>query len=258
MRAPVLLIALSLAAPAAALDRFEIQVYHAESNAPGELGVELHLNYTFSGTTAPDYPGQIPLDRLAHYTIEPAVGLTEWLELGGYFQLLSGPGVGVRYGGMKVRAKMVVPQRYTGHFSFGLNVELGRVPSEVEEAGWANEFRPIIGWSNGTLLVDVNPIFGYALSGKDAFRVDLEPCAKVAVNTQLGFALGFEYYASLGFANELLPLSQQEHVLLGVFDLVERTGVAPGPWELNLGFGGGLTAGSGPKWIAKAIVGRSF
>jgi hypothetical protein len=56
----------------------------------------------------------------------------------------------------------------------------------------------------------------------------------------------------------MLPLSQQEHVLLGVFDLVERTGAAPGPWEVNLGLGGGLTAGTGPKWIAKAIIGRTF
>ena len=70
----------------------------------------------------------------------------------------------------------------------------------------------------------VNPIIGYALSGKDSFRPVFEPAAKVAVNTQLGFAVGAEWYAELGFLDDLLPAREQSHYLFGVVDLVEAHG----------------------------------
>ncbi len=263
-----LLASLLLAAPAlaSALDRFEIQVYEAEINDPGQLGLELHLNYTFDGTKAPEFPGQVPPYHVGRLTFEPAVGVTEWLELGAYLQLFWAPadGQGTRFGGWKARAKLVVPERISGSFMVGLNVELGKVPTAVEEQGWANEFRPILGWKGGRWLVSVNPIFGYALTGPDKFRADLEPCAKVAFDTHLGFAVGVEYYASLGFANDLLPLDEQEHLLFGVVDLVPApapAGASPGrgsSWELNVGVGAALTDAPGPHVLAKAIVGRAF
>jgi hypothetical protein len=254
---PLLVVALAAAAPAAALDRFEIQVYGPDLNAPGEVGVELHLNYAFRGDRVPAFPGEIPPDRSVHYTIEPAVGVTGWLELGGYLQALSAPGSGLRYGGFKLRAKMVVPRRHTGDFFLGLNVEVGRVPAYVEEEGWANEFRPILGWTDGVLLVDVNPIFGYALTGPDAFRVVLEPAAKVSANTQLGFALGIEWYTALGFADAILPGQEQQHLLLATFDLAAPKGGTES-WELGVGVGAGLTGATDRRWLAKAIVGRAF
>ncbi len=254
----VLLVTLAAAAlPAAALDRFEIQVYEPDLNAPGELGVELHVNYTFQGEAAPAYPGEIPPDRSGHYTVEPAVGVAEWLELGAYLQALSAPGYGLRYGGFKLRAKMVLPRRHTGDFFVGLNVEVGRVPEAAEEEGWANEFRPILGWTNDVLLVDVNPIFGYALSGPDAFRIALEPAAKLSVNTQLGFALGVEWYAELGFADSLLPVQEQQHLLFAVFDLAPAKGEVAS-WELDVGVGAGLTPATDRSWLAKVIVGHAL
>jgi len=259
MRTPFLLAAaVALAAsPAAALDRFEIQVYGPDLNAPGELGAELHLNYAFRGEAAPAYPGEIPPDRSSHDTLEVAAGVTQWLELGAYLQTLSAPGYGLRYGGFKLRAKMVVPRRHTGDFFAGLNVEVGLVPVTVEQAAWANELRPILGWTNGVLLVDLNPIFGYALSGPDAFRVVLEPAAKVSVNTQLGFALGVEWYGGLGFADALPPGRAQEHLLFAVFDLAAPKGGEEG-WELDAGVGAGLTRATDRAWVAKAIVGHAF
>ncbi len=275
-RSGVVAVLLALAAawpiPGAALDRFEIQVYQADINAPGQLGLELHLNYTFTGVDRPEYPGQVPPDQVGRLTLEPAVGVTEWLELGAYLQFMLAPGGDARFGGTKVRAKLVVPesvqQRLGIPVFLGLNVELGRVPASVEQAGWANEFRPIVGWKDHRWLLVANPIFGYALSGPDRFRVDLEPCAKVAFDTQLGFAVGAEYYAGLGYIGSgFLPVRDQEHLLLGAVDLVAPArgrDVPAGspahasPWELNVALGGALTAATGQHFIAKAIVGRSF
>jgi hypothetical protein len=268
------LLAAALALPRAAhgLDRFEIQVYQAEINDPGQLGLELHLNYTLRGADRPEYPGEVPPDRVARLTLEPAIGVTDWLELGAYVQFMLAPGWDLRYGGVKLRAKFVVPEATQARLGLpvflGLNVEVGRVPVAVEEQGWANEFRPIIGWKDDDWLVAVNPIFGYALTGPDRFRVDFEPCAKVAFNTQLGFAVGLEYYGGLGFIGDgFLPLQQQEHLLLGVVDLVdparpheavEGSPAHASPWEVNLAFGGSLTDATGTRLVAKAIIGRSF
>ena len=249
---------------AAALDRFEIQVYESGINEPGQLGLELHLNYTADGTTEPEFAGQIPPDHVGRITFEPAVGVTEWLELGAYLQLMFAPGGDARYGGAKVRGKLVVPERISGEWMLGLNVELGRVPEWVEQEQWANEFRPILGWKGGRWTLVANPILGYALTGPDRFRLDFEPCGKVAFDTRLGFSVGLEYYAGLGFVNDILPASEQEHLLFAVVDLVPRpverasSPARESAWELNLGVGKSLTSAPGPSLLVKAIVGKTF
>jgi len=264
-RAAFVAVTLAAAAPARPLDRFEIQVYEADVNDPGQLGLEAHLNFTARGTRTPEYAGQVPPYQVGRLTLEPAVGVTPWLELGAYLQLMRAPGGDGRFAGTKARAKLVVPESLGLPVFLGLNVEVGRVPRAVEEQRWANEFRPILGWRGGRWLVAVNPIFGYALSGPDRFRPDLEPCGKVAFDTRLGFSVGAEYYASLGFVNDLAPLRDEEHLLFAVVDLVPRS-PAPAagspargsPWELNVGVGASLTDAPGPHVIAKVIAGRAF
>ncbi|MBI5536045.1 MAG: hypothetical protein HY898_25215 [Deltaproteobacteria bacterium] len=102
------------------------------------------------------------------------------------------PGYGFQYAGVKGRATFVIPTRITARFFFRINVEVGRVPRRVEQDGWANQFRPLLGFDNGYVLIDFNPIFGYALTGPDRFKVDLEPAGRFSINTQKGFALGAE------------------------------------------------------------------
>jgi hypothetical protein len=69
-----------------ALDAFEIQVYDDKINNVGTYTLENHVNYVISGLTIPDYPGQIPANHLAHWTLEFTRGMTPFWELGAYFQ----------------------------------------------------------------------------------------------------------------------------------------------------------------------------
>jgi hypothetical protein len=241
-----------------ALDRFEIQVYEPGVEEPGHVGLELHANYTVRGERAPAYPGEIPPDRAARFTLEPALGVTPWLELGAYLQLLAAPGDGARFAGAKLRAKLVAPGWLPAPFFLGLSVELSRVPLAVEQDPWASELRPFVGWRSRWLLLDLNPILGTALSGKDKLRVSLDPAFKVSVDTQLGFAVGAEYYAELGFVDAVKPLRDQAHYLFGVLDLAAPAGGAEPGWELNVAIGGGVTPGADQGLIVKTIVGRSF
>ena len=254
--------ALSVVAyPAHGMDQFEIQVYADDLNRPGRFGLETHLNYTIDGHRTPAYAGEQPPNHVSRVTIEPALGLTEFMELGGYVQnMINGDGH-YKFSGVKLRAKFVLPKRYTANFFFGINVEFGRVPKAVEEAGWANEFRPIVGFYDGRWLFDVNPIVGYALSGPNKFKPEFEPAAKVGYNTQKGFMLGAEYYAGLGLLASPSPLGQQEHLFFLAFDLADASVEDPSveqPWELNVGIGKSLTEATPQQWIAKAIVGYSF
>lgn len=134
------------------------------------------------------------------------------------------------------------------------------MPKEVEENGWANELRPIIGVQVGRIGATVNPIIGYALTGPDAFKPELEPAGKVKIVTDLGFAIGAEYYAGLGLIGEgFSPWRAQDHVLFAAFDLESPPGSSEeSPWELNAGIGHGLTSGTAQDWIAKLILGREF
>lgn len=246
------------ALPAAALDRFEIQVYGPDLDEPGQFSLELHLNYTWAGEGTAAYPGEAPLARAGQYTLEPALGVLEWLELGAYLQSYSTPATGFRFGGLKARAKMIVPRRLTGEFFLGLNVEVGFVPRAIEAEAWGAEFRPILGWSNGWGLVSLNPTFGFAFTGPDRFRVDLGPSAKAELNTQLGFGVGLEYYTSMGYLDGLPAPAGWQQMLFAVVDLLAPRGAEESPWELDVGVGRGLTGATPQQWTAKVIAGRSF
>ncbi len=249
--------------PSFALDRFEIQVYKAEANRPGQVGLEVHTNYTIRGQTEPAYDGHVPPQGVGRVTFEPALGITRWFELGAYFQTMVSPDEGFQYGGVKLRGKFVVPREHEDRLHLGVNVEIGRVPRHVEIDGWANEFRPIVGYDDGHIGAFFNPIFGYTLSGPDRFCLHFEPAGKLAFNTQLGFSLGAEYYAGLGMLKDgFLARQQQEHLIFAVFDLAHPADAKEeeedGEWELNVAAGRSLTDATGQHFILKAIVGRSL
>jgi len=249
------------------MDQFEIQVYEGDHNDPGTASVELHSNFVIAGQQEPGYPGETPPTHLLHLTLEPALGVTEWLELGAYLQSFIAPSNGVNYGGWKLRAKLVVPKRMhlpvilglNTELTLGLNVELANMPHSVEEAPWSTELRPIVEVVAGRFAFSLNPIIGIALSGPEAGKPDLEPAVKGRWNTNLGFAVGLEHFASLGrFDQGFQGLHQEQHLTFAVLDLEPAQGQPESRWELNVGVGRSLTDATPQRWMVKAIVGRSF
>jgi hypothetical protein len=258
-------------------DPFEIEVYASDINAPLETSLELHSNYTLAGNKEPAYQGADAPDHAMRMTLESAFGITEYLEFGAYLQsMLNGDGE-YRFAGGKVRTKWMIPRRYTGASFLGINIELSLVPRRIERSRWANELRPILGYSDGRWLIAVNPIISYAIASPNRWRLAFDPCAKGGFNTQAGFMIGTEYYSGQGYFSDMpLKLSAQEHLVFATFDLVEpskddRTirpaALPPRPvnassydneWEFNLGVGRSLTDATPQHWIIKTILGRSF
>src|SRR5689334_9771233 len=87
-----------------AQDAFEIQVYDSGVAARGQPGLELHVNHQLIDVASDE----------THLTLEPHYGLTDWAELGGYFQTLATTTGDVAYAGVKLRLKLRKPGRLWG------------------------------------------------------------------------------------------------------------------------------------------------
>src|SRR5262249_36236632 len=156
-----------------------------------------HVNYVAQGSKLPSRDGELPSNHVSHYTLEPHIGLTPWLEAGAYFQTALRPDNQFDYAGVKLRTKGRLPFRPAG-FGFALNVEVSSVPKIYEAARIGSEFRPVIDFRSGRLYLSVNPIVSVDFDGPWAGHPQLQPAAKLAVELIGGLAIGCEYYAALG------------------------------------------------------------
>jgi hypothetical protein len=249
--APRLLLAaaaLACAAAARADLQDEIQVYDDSINAPGERGLELHVNTTPRGRRTPGYPGEVPPARALRVTPEFSLGLTRSFEAGLYLPTIWAPGRGYEAAGLKLRAKWLPLQTQDGQGAFaGLNVELSRLAQRYSESRTSAEARFIAGWRNADWLLAVNPTFGFDLSpGFRGQRPAFDLGVKVSRRVGDGLAAGVETYSGLGAAGRTLPWREQDQRVFLALD-VDRA-----PWVFNVGVGYGLTPAS-DRWTLKAI-----
>ncbi len=241
------------AADARAVDPFEIEVYDGTANAPGEVGLELHVNSVPIGVTSAPAP-LYPQNAQTHFTLEPSVGLFSWWEIGGYFQMALRGDQAFDYAGIKLRNKFVTPPGWDPHWRLGINVEFSLLPDTYDRGRWGNELRPIVAWEDERFSFAVNPIIGTPLAGPESGAgPTFEPCLMALVKVTEPVSLGAEYYANLGtFSTGFAPWREQEQY---VYEVVNFTGVKH--FELNAGVGEGLTDGSN-RLVFKAIVGYTW
>jgi hypothetical protein len=235
-----------------ASDPFEIQVYDGTANPAGVPGLELHVNDWATGQREATAP-EAPLHGQLHWTLEPSFGVAPYWELGAYLQIAARTDAGVvDWAGVKLRSKFVTPPGWNARWRLGLNLEISYLPETYDRSRWGSEVRPIVAWQNDVWLFVVNPILDQSLASPGASDGPLfEPAAKFW--RSLGpFALGLEYYGTLGPVTSPLPLRDQEHYIFEVVDLLHIDDV-----ELNVGIGEGLTPASAGI-VIKAIVGYEF
>lgn len=247
----VTLAATLVTAGARATDPFEIQVYDGKANAPGVPGVELHLNSVLEGRKEATEP-VLPSHHQTHFTLEPSLGITDWLEVGAYLQTaLRGDGH-FDWAGAKLRAKLVTPPS-PSPFRFGINFELSRLPETYDADRWGGEVRPIAAYETRVVLLALNPNLDLSFAGEGAHHApSLQPAAMVLGKIREIVSLGLEYYANFGPLGSFLPKSAQEHYLYEVANVLAWKGV-----ELNFGVGEGLGGASDP-FVVKAIVGYTW
>ena len=160
-----LVVCLVLLAPACA-QTDEIQVYTGEINKPGEFSITVHNNYTPIGPTRPAFMGGIVPNHSLNGVPEYALGVTPWLELGAYLPLYTITGdERALIDGAKVRALFVSPNAAERTFWYGANFELSYNARHWQEARYALEIRPILGWRFGPVDLLLNPIIDFLFHG---------------------------------------------------------------------------------------------
>ena len=218
----------------------EIQVYTDDINAPGEFGLELHINTTPKGRRVPDYPGEVVPNHGLRMTSEFSYGLTKTWEAGLYIPTNRDPSGNVSVAGAKLRLKWlpIRPAADEAGWFVGANGELSRLQQKFSQSRDAFELRIMNGYRDETWLLAMNPVFGWNLSkgyrnGAPDFSLQFKATRKVSETV----ALGAEYYSDLGTTSHIVPASEQSHTLFAVAD-IEFQG-----WSLNFGVGRGLTSG---------------
>src|ERR1022692_3481928 len=90
---------------------YEVQVYGSDLVAPKVTMVEIHSNFTASGTKGV-VDGVLPTQHAEHETLEITHGFNDWFECGFYiFTSIQSDG-GWYYVGSHIRPRFSVPERY--------------------------------------------------------------------------------------------------------------------------------------------------
>jgi len=237
--------------PAHAALQDEIQVYTDDINKRGEFGLEMHVNTTPNGLSAPAYPGEVTNRHGLRITPEFSYGISDDFEAGLYLPSSYNNG-SWSLAGYKLRLKWLPlkPDEIKGGFFAGANGELSNINAKFESSRHNFELRLMGGYRNKDWLFAVNPVFGWALSSSQENPKPRSPDFslgyKVARTVAPDIALGLEYYNDKGPWRNFDPSSQQAKTLFYVLDFGRK------PLPFNLGIGRGLN-GATDKWTIKAI-----
>ena len=248
----LLCVAALAACPLAAQDNYEIQTYPSETMAPGHTMVELHSNFTFSGTKEV-VDGEIPTEHALHETVEITQGLNDWSELGFYIFTSNNPGYGYGWVGDHIRPRVRIPESWKWPVGVSLSLEFGYARPQYSPDTWTLEIRPIIDKQIGRWYLSFNPTFDRSFHGPGVSQgLGFSPNFKAGYDITKKVNMGLEYYGALGNVTGFDPLSDQEQQIVPSIDL----NLSPN-WEFNAGLGVGVTHGT-DHLLFKMIIGRRF
>lgn len=249
-----LFIALFLIGAAAvnAQDNYEIQVYGSETVAPGHTMVELHSNYTVSGSRT-EVDGVLPTQGALHETVEITQGWTPWFETGFYIFTSVPHGGSWNWVGDHIRPRVRVPESWNWPVGVSLSLEAGYQRHAFSEDTWTLEIRPIIDKQLGHWYLSFNPTLDRSFHGPGVSQgVSFSPNFKAGYDITRRVNAGLEYYGSLGPVSGFDPFRDEQQQIVPAVDL----NLGPN-WEFNFGVGVGVTH-STDHLIVKMILGRRF
>jgi hypothetical protein len=245
--------ALALTTPfCLAQDNYEIQVYGSETVAPKTTMVELHSNFTFSGSKDV-VAGMYPTEHAWHETLEITHGFTPWFETGFYVFTSAKDQYGWQWVGDHIRPRVRVPEDWKWPVGVSLSLEFGYQRARYSPDTWNLEIRPIIDKQIRRWYLAFNPAFDRSFHGLSVPQgVVFSPNFKAGYDFTPKINAGIEYYGSLGPVTGFDPLYQQQQQIVPAVDL----NLSP-DWEFNFGVGVGVTRGT-DHLLVKMILGRRF
>lgn len=220
-----------------------------EMDAPGQPGLDIHLNAVPKGRVLSTYPGEQASEGRLRITPEFSWGLTPNIELGAYLPLATVDRDGrLAAAGVKGRIKFLAPRPADQPWFWGLNFELGRVNHALDINPWNAELKGIAGVRKGPWTVATNLNIDWVVSGPERSPTSFELATKVSYQLRPGLAAGLENYSDLGSARHFGRLADGDQ---RVFLVMDKT---LGRWDLDLGLGHGYGRPE-DRWIVRAIIG---
>jgi len=246
------LICLMCAAGLRAQGNYEVQVYASELTPKGVTMVELHSNFTASGTKKPD-DGTLPTNHAQHETLEVTHGFNDWFETG-FYQFTSIQSDGSwKWVGTHIRPRVAIPERYKLPVGLSLSTEFGWQRPIFSPDTWTLEIRPIIDKTIGRLYMSFNPTFDKSFHGPGRdLGYEFSPNVKFAYAIVKRFQFGLEYYGAYGPVTGFDPVRDQQQMFLPAIDVDFGKN-----WEFNFGVGVGATQAT-DHILVKAILGYRF
>jgi len=248
----LLICMLAACLPLLAQGNYEIQVYGADTVAPGRTMIELHSNFTFEGFKTKQQ-GVWPDEHQLHETVEITQGWTDWFETGFYVFTSYGPHQGYKWVGDHIRPRVRVPEKWHWPVGVSLSSEFGYQRPIFSADTWTWEIRPIVDKQWKSWYLAFNPALERSLHGPGVNEgVGFSPNFKGAYSVTRKLSAGLEYYGSLGSITGFDPVYLQQQQIFPTIDYDF------GPnWEFNFGVGVGMTR-STDHLMAKMIIGRRF
>ncbi len=256
MRAPIralvcMAAAAFAAAPLAAQENYEIQVYPSATVGRGITMFELHSNFTTHGAKTLSSLGEYPTNHALHETVEITHGFNDFTELGFYWFMAKPTGRDFQFVGTHIRPRISVPESWNWPVGLSLSQEFGWAKSQFSADNWTYELRPIIDKQMGPWYVSLNPVLGKSLRGPSAAEpFEFTPNIDVGYDITKRINFSVEYYGAAGTISHIEPLEDQAHMIFPALN------IDFGPqWEFNVGYGTSLNNLS-DKHIVKMILGR--
>jgi hypothetical protein len=229
-----------VAAPALALNFFELEVYPATTEGKGLHELESTSSYVPNGRApAADEPGEPPRHRLLRTSLEYDYGLTDRVDVAAYLDLQRPNGAEVEYAGSRFRARGALWEKGEYPVDLGWYVE-AEVPHDTE-SDLELEFRPILSRDLGRFSVDLNPSFELPTVSEERRTLEFNYAARVYYRLSRRFIPGVEFYGGIGQIRAIDGSQEQEHyVFPTIYGRLARG------LKLVAGPGFGLTRASDP------------
>ena len=235
-----------------AQDNYEIQVYGSETVAPHRTMIELHNNFTVSGSKD-ETDGVFATQHAWHETAEITQGWTPWFETGFYIFTSASTRYGWQWVGDHIRPRVRAPDEWKWPVGASLSFEFGYQRHAYSQDTWTLEIRPIIDKQIRRWYLSFNPTIDRSFHGPSVnMGYAFSPNFKAGYDVTKRINAGLEYYGSLGPITSFDPFRDQSQQIVPAIDL----NLGP-DWEFNFGVGVGVTH-STDHLIVKMILGRRF
>jgi len=231
---------------------YEVQVYASEMTPKGVTMVELHSNFTASGSKKTD-DGTLPTNHQEHETLEITHGWNEWFETGFYQFTSIQPDGSWKWVGTHIRPRIAVPESYQLPVGLSLSTEFGYQRALFSADTWTWEIRPIVDKKIGRFYMAFNPSIDKSFHGpSQKAGYEFSPNVKFSYDVTKKVALGVEYYGAVGPVTGFDPLRDQQQQFIPAVDVDFGKN-----WEFNFGVGVGVTQAT-DHLLVKAILGYRF